>query len=251
MRHCSVCKKLQIVPGDIKDYRRLARYHYRDDRPGPFAAIFALRPTGSLRGALGTKAVGVIVYTTPRPALELRNIATAGLFTGFDRYTQLALVNRSIRCICRVIIEPRFRSLGLASRLVRETMPRLNVPIVEALAVMGRVSPFLERAGMKAYEVEIPRRSVQLIEAFSTVEIEQAQLIDAQKVQHRLQQLPAPRAEFIEDQIKCFLQAYSGRRDMAPGPERTRYILSKLTDRPVYYIWFNPNLMPTINDKQD
>ncbi len=262
MQDCSVCNKLQIVPGDIEDYKQLAHYHYRDERPAPFTAIFALRPTGRLRGALGTKAVGVIVYTTPRPALELRNIATGGLFTGFDRYTQLGLVNKNIRFISRVIIEPRFRSLGLASRLVRETMPRLNVPIVEALAVMGRVSPFLERAGMKAYQAEIPRRCVQLIEAFSTVGIEQTQLIDAQEVQHRLQQLPTRQAKFMEDETKRFLQAYSGRRDMAPGPERTRYILSKLTDRPVYYIWFNPRLavagtatsnpdQKLDNDKQD
>jgi len=251
MRDCSVCKKLHIVPGDIKDYRQLAHYHYRDNRPGPFTAIFALRATGGLLGALGTKVVGVIVFTTPRPALELRNIATDGLFTGFDRYTQLALVNKNIRCISRVIIEPRFRSLGLASRLVRETMPRLKVPIVEALAVMGLVNPFFERAGMKAYQAETPARCAQLMEALSTVGIEQAELIDAEKVQHELQQLPTPQAEFVEDQMRCFLQAYSGRRDMRPGLERTRYILSKLTDRPVYYIWFNPNLIPTINDKQD
>ncbi len=176
----------------------------------------------------------------PSPALELRNTATAGLFTGLDRSTQLALVNKNIRCISRVIIEPRFRSLGLASRLVSETMPKVDVPIVETLAVMGLVNPFFERAGMHPFTAPLPRRCTELIEAFSLVGIEQHQLIDPAYVQRQMGELAWPKADFIESRIRRFLQSYRGRRDMAPGLERTRYILSKLTDRPVYYIWFNP-----------
>ena len=253
MRNCSVCKKLEIVPGTVADYQALAHYHYRDSHLGPFKAIFALK-------LCGTRTVGVIVYTMPIPGLELRNIATDNLFVGFDRSTQLALINKNIRCISRVIIEPRFRSLGLASRLVRETMPKMNTPIIEAMAVMGIVNPFFERAGMKAYTAKMPVRCAQLIEAFSTVGIEKKELIDPQEVQRNLERLavvaattdnPSPcrrrlnrQAEFIEHQIKRFLQSYGKRRNMPAGLERTRYILSKLTERPVYYIWFNPYLAP-------
>lgn len=247
MQNCSVCKKLQVVPGDIEDYKQLAHYHYRDKKLGPFTAIFAIRPTGALLGASGIKTVGVIVYRMPSPALELRNIATAGIFTGFDRKSQLALVNKNIRCISRVVIEPRFRSLGLASRLVRETMPQVEVPIVEALAVMGLVNPFFEKAGMQPYTAPLPARCAELIEAFSLVGIEQRQLIDPAYVHRRLNELAWPKADFIESRIRRFLQGYGRRRDMAPGLERTRYVLSKLTDRPVYYIWFNPVLNLPIN----
>lgn len=223
------------MPGKVDDYKVLADYHYRDSRLGPYAAIFALK------GDFGRTA-GVIVYTMPAPALELRNIATDNMFIGLDRSTQLALVNKNIRCISRVIIEPRFRSLGLASQLVRETMPQMQTPIIEAMAVMGLVNPFFERAGMKAYAAKMPVRSAQLIEAFSMLGIEKKELIDAQEVQRKLDRLPAPDAEFIELQIKRFLQSYGKRRNMPAGLERTRYILTKLTERPVYYIWFNPYL---------
>jgi len=239
MRDCSVCKKLQIVKGCVDDYKVLADYHYRDSRLGPYAAIFALK------GDFG-RTVGVIVYTMPAPALELRNIATGNMFAGLDRSTQLALVNKNIRCISRVIIEPRFRSLGLASRLVRETMPQMQVPIIEAMAVMGLVNPFFERAGMKAFTAKIPVRCAQLIEAFSMLGIEKKELIDAKHAQRKLDRLPAPDAEFIELQIKRFLQSYGKRQNMSAGIERTRYILSKLTERPVYYIWFNPYLAPSL-----
>ena len=240
MPSCSVCKKLRIVPGSRADYEELAHYHYRDNRLGPFVAIFALKPAAGTD--LDRQAVGVIVYRMPTPAAELRNVATGDLFTGFDRATQLAILNRNVRCISRVIIEPRFRTLGLASRLVRETMPKMNVPIVEAMAVMGLVNPFFEKAGMKAFTAKMPARCVRLIEAFSMVGVEEQVLIDPQKVQTRLDRLPGAKAEFIELETKRFLQSYGNHRYSDAGLERTRYVLSKLTLRPVYYIWFNPKL---------
>ncbi|MFB0524318.1 MAG: hypothetical protein ACETVZ_02175 [Phycisphaerae bacterium] len=240
MQICSVCKRLQIVPGCLDDYKRLAHYHYRDSQPGPATAIFALKGDSRLAGALHTKTVGVIVYSTPSPRLQLRQVATDNFFVGFDTSTQLALINKNIRCISRVIIEPRFRGLGLASRLVRETMPEMNVPIIEAIAVMGLVNPFFERAGMKAYRAKPSASSVRLIEAFNLVGIENAELMDAYKVQRKLDRLAAPKAGFIELEIRRFLKSHGRRRDMQAGLKRTRYVLSKLTSRPIYYIWFNP-----------
>ncbi len=237
MKECSVCRKVQIVPGCFDDYKQLAHYHYRDSRLGPFERIFALKPRG---GTLHTKAVGIIVYSMPVPGLELRNVATDNFFVGFDRSTQLALINKNIRCISRVVIEPRFRGLGLASRLVRQTMPKMNVPIIEAMAVMGIINPFFEKAGMRAYTAKLPARCVQLVEAFSMVGIEDPELIDPEKVQRKLAGLGDAQAEFIERQIKCFLQSYGGHRNDQPALKRTRYILSKLTAKPVYYIWFDP-----------
>jgi len=234
MRSCSITRKLRIVRGSLEDYKQLSHYHYRDSRLTAYAALFALR--------FADETIGVIVYTMPSPGLELRNIATGNLFGGFDRATQLALVNKNIRCVGRVIIEPRFRGLGLASRLVHETMPEMGVPVIEAMAVMGLINPFFERAGMSAYRAKMPVRCVQLTEALSAVGIEKEELIDPQKVQHKLEKLEQHAAEFIELQIRSFLQSYGKRRNMPPGLERTRFVLSKLTFRPVYYVWFNPKI---------
>jgi len=240
MKKCSVCKKVQIVSGCLDDYRRLAHYHYRDSRPGPFERIFVLR--NEAVGPTRQKNIGVIVYSMPSPRLELRGKVTDNFFGGFDRNTQLELINRNIRCISRVIIAPRFRGLGLASRLVRQTMPKMNVPIIEAMAVMGQVNPFLEKAGMIPYASKLPKRFVQLIEALSMIGIEDKDLIDPEKVQEKLARLTRAEAEFIDCEIKRFLKGYGRRRNMPPGPERTRYILSRLTARAVYYIWLNETI---------
>lgn len=240
MKQCSVCKKVQIVPGGLDDYMQLAHYHYRDSRPGPFEQIFVLRNESA--GLARKKTIGVIVYSMPSPRLELRGTATDNFFSGFDRNTQLELINRNIRCISRVIIAPRFRGLSLASRLVRQTMPKMNVPIIEAMAVMGQVNPFLEKAGMIPYASKLPKRFAQLIEALGMIGIEDKDLIDPQKVQRRLSRLNDEKNEFIDLEIKRFLKGYGSRRNMHSGPERTKYILSRLTSRPVYYIWFNESI---------
>src|SRR4030042_2075090 len=108
MSSCSVCENLQIVPGCLDDYKRLARYHYRGSHPGPASAIFVLSHPG------GKTPVGIIVYSNAPAVLELRNIATGRVFAGLDRSTQLELINANIRRVSRVVIEPRFRGLGLA-----------------------------------------------------------------------------------------------------------------------------------------
>jgi hypothetical protein len=189
---------------------------------------------------------GVIVYAMPAAGCQMRNEAIPFL-SGLDRTTRLKLINANIRTISRVIIEPRFRSLGLASRLVSETMPLMNVPFIEALAVMGQVNPFFEKAGMTRIDTPPSASVARLIEAFAAVGIDERDLIDPAIVQQKLQILNnvfTQRSEvlWIESEIHRFLQCYGKRRLMPPGLERTKFILSKLTNRPVYYFWKNPNV---------
>ncbi len=241
-RRCTITRDLRIVPAGLETYRKLARFHYRDGRLGPFKAIYAMEDSHPLRSRF-KDVIGVIVYSMPAPCLELRNAATGGYFTGLGgRANRLQMVNENIRCISRVIIEPRYRGLGLASRLVRETMLKLNVPIIEALAVMGRFNPFFEKAGMKAYTDVIPSRCVQMAEALSLLGIEGSMLLDAEAVERKLKKLGRQQTEFFERQVKLFLQCYGKRRLMPPGPDRSGFVLSKLAFRPVYYIWFNPKM---------
>ena len=242
MRDCSIVRRLEIVEGVLSDYKRLAYLHYRGGRFGAFERVYAIRPKRKLSGGFGIETVGVIVYTLPSPGCELRNVAMGGVFCGFDRSTRVSLINANIRCIGRIIVEPRFRGLGLASWLVRETMPKMGRVVIEALAVMGAVNPFFEKAGMKAYVGKMQARCVQLLEAFSLLGIEEEDLIDARRVEEKVGRLGRRQKRFIEGQIGEFVQSYGKRRHMASGGERLRFVLGKLTDRPVYYVWFNPEM---------
>jgi hypothetical protein len=244
MMECSLVKNLEIVEGGMEDYRRLSVYHYRDCGCGPYVAIYAMKAVGRLAGRMGKMPAGVIVYTMPVPGIELRNVALGGILTGLDRKSRLLFINKNIRTISRVIIEPRFRSLGLAVRLVRETAEKIDVPIIEALAVMGRVNNFFEKAGLTAYDGPVSAcggpaaglRRMQLVEAFEFVGIGGNDLIDVEAVQRKMDSLSKDAAEFIDYQMRSFLQCYGKRRNMQAGFERTRFVLSRLTERPIYYI---------------
>lgn len=236
MKACTITQNLKIVKGTRADYESLSHYHYRENHVGPYAAIYALK--GEFRTAERLQTVGVIVYAMPAMGCSARSAVIRAL-AGLDRRTRLKIINKNIRTISRVIVEPRFRSLGLAVRLVSETMPLMDVAFVEALAVMGRVNPFFEKAGLTRYDAPPSADCVRLKSAFGTVGIDERDLIDPRLVQQKLNKLNQPECDFIESEIARFLQRFGRRRLMRPGIERTRFVTGKLADPPVYYLWKN------------
>ncbi len=240
MLKCSLSKKIQIVEGCYEDYKKLSKYHYRNEKTGPFTNIFVLKP--KQHSYLDAKIIGVIVYAMPNPCLELRNIATNNFFTGLDRSTQIALLNKTVRRISRLIIEPRFRGLGLAAQLVRETMPLLNIPIIEASGVMCMVNPFLEKAGMEAYRAPLKASTIRMAEALKSIAIEESLFIDSMQVHQKIESLAVKERKFIEREFRVFLKSFGNKRYSMTSPERTRFVLTRLTERPAYYIWFNRSI---------
>jgi GNAT superfamily N-acetyltransferase len=96
--------------------------------------------------------VAVAVLSYPVPS-SLGRRAALGI-TG-SRADELRFANRQVRTISRVIVHPQFRSLGLATRLVRCICAQCDTRYVEAMAVMGRAHPLFERGGMR--RVDPPR----------------------------------------------------------------------------------------------
>ena len=235
---CSVTRNIEITNGTLDDYKQLAKYHYRSSKLRCFAAIFKM----TARFGNRKFPVGVIVYSMPTAGLELRNVALGNIFSGFDRATQMALINKNIRRISRVIIEPKFRCLGLASRLVRETLPLLQTPVIEALAVMGEVNPFFEKAGMTRFEAKTPARCVQMLEAFDAVGIGKDELVNAAQLHKKIECLPQQKKIFTARQIQQFLLSYGRNRNLQNGKEQAAFVISKLGTRPVYYVWLNEKI---------
>lgn len=64
-------------------------------------------------------------------------------------------INARVRCISRVVVDPRFRGIGLSSELVRRYLREAMTDRTESLAAMGAACPFLVAAGMK--QIELPR----------------------------------------------------------------------------------------------
>jgi GNAT superfamily N-acetyltransferase len=237
-RRCSIVETLEIVEADIEAYNSLKAFHYRGDAMGPYKKIFAVKDRRKRKAGYFGEFVGVIIYGMPSVNQQLRNIATGNRyrFAG-DKRASLDAINRDIRCITRVIIEPRFRGLGVASWLVRETLTRADVPIVEAVAVMGSVNPFFEKAGMQKFEAPLQQRCVRIQQALSMVGLEGNILLDPHEVNKRIENMNTLMQSFILVEMQKFLQAYGSGARIREGIDRTKYVLSRLTARPAYYFW--------------
>jgi ABC-type lipoprotein export system ATPase subunit/GNAT superfamily N-acetyltransferase len=145
-KECSLMREMRVVEGSFGDYKRLSVFHYRSSRCPPPRKIFALKR--------GDELCGVIVYSFPSPIAFGRSRVWKG---DFQR------LQREVSCISRVVVHPKYRSMGLGVMLVRETLGRVGTCCVESLAVMAKYNPFFERAGMQRVAESKP--SVSLLRA--------------------------------------------------------------------------------------
>ncbi|MEM3011543.1 MAG: ATP-binding cassette domain-containing protein [Candidatus Bathyarchaeia archaeon] len=143
--NCSLTKLMHIQEGTITDYRKLSQYHYRQSThlPPP-RKIFTIRRNDT------KELVGIIVYSYPTPQCFGRKKAVPKL-----RLT-LQQLNKNFSLISRVILHPKYRTIGLGAKLVKETLPKAGTPYVEAVAVMAKYNPFFEKAGMKKITIQKP-----------------------------------------------------------------------------------------------
>jgi ribosomal protein S18 acetylase RimI-like enzyme len=106
--------QLRLTSGTPQHYRALERFHYRSKSPATWAGVWVVhyQENGSPSRVV---AVAVLSYPTVNSTARDRALKIAH----WPARWKLAFVNRHVRTISRVIVHPQFRSLGLASRLVR------------------------------------------------------------------------------------------------------------------------------------
>jgi ABC-type transport system involved in cytochrome c biogenesis ATPase subunit/N-acetylglutamate synthase-like GNAT family acetyltransferase len=132
-KECSIVQEIYIEEGSLDDYKKLAGFHYRGSRIVAPQKIFVLKRREEL--------VGVIVYRYPP-------VRTYGRTKALGRALSIDELNKKVTSISRVIVHPKYRTIGLGVKLVSETLPLAERPYVETTAVMARYNPFFEKAGM-------------------------------------------------------------------------------------------------------
>lgn len=233
---------LEIVPGTIADFHILERYHYQTDSINPTTQIYKIRGIDSTQDAFPDP-MAVIVYRQPLPDLHARNIATKGYFQQAPtRSGRLRIINKKILYIARLIVDPRFRKLGLATWLLSDTLQRQTVPIVETLTPIDFTNKIFQRAGFKLYHTPAPPWYQRFEDVLTGLGVNKLNLHHAFLIQNRIAGLSSDQYDFVDEEIRLFLNHFRHRRDMPAGLRRTKYFLSKLPFPQAYLIWPNPRV---------
>lgn len=150
---------IECEPGSRADYDALSPLHYRAGPPATVDRI--IKATDYEHGVLA----GVLVTSRPTLNGAWRRIAWGDRFATGDRSRDAREINAHLRTISRVVVDPRFRGLGVGTGLVRCYLDTPATPCTEALTAMGDVCPFFERAGMKPISMPMQRRHATLMRA--------------------------------------------------------------------------------------
>ena len=151
-KECALMKEMQIAEGTTEDWRKLAVFHYRSHKIAAPRKIFSLKR--------GDELCGVIVYCYPPPTAFGRGLVLPKM--------SMRELNEKLSIISRVVVHPKYRTIGLGAKLVKETLPLAGTPHVEMPAVMAKYNPFAEKAGMrKIAEQPPPKEAVKIAETLN------------------------------------------------------------------------------------
>lgn len=251
--------RLRLCRGCMADYRALAGHHYRAGRPATVTRVIVVRDVGESvvgrfrgLGAASTQAsagawgeeggegtlVGVLVESMPRLSCVLREVALGGRYGFLPDGERAKVLNEEVRCISRVVVEPRYRGLGVAVRLVKHALATATTPVTEAIAAMGHVSPFFERAGMTAYRRPAHAFDARLGAALNVVGMSLEDLVVMERARRRIEALPGAERDWLLHELRRWYRQTLGRhRGYETDPwVQLRAARERLGMEPVYYV---------------
>jgi ABC-type ATPase with predicted acetyltransferase domain len=150
---CSLIREMTIEAGTKEDWQKLSGFHYRGHKVAVPRKIFRL--------VRGDELCGVIVYSYPPPACYGRRLVLPRM--------SIQELNKQLSIINRVVIHPKYRTIGLGAKLIRESIPFVGTQYVEMIAVMAKYSPFAEKAGMQKV---VEQQAVESVSAVSKTLLE-------------------------------------------------------------------------------
>lgn len=235
---------LEIVPATAADYKLLALYHYKKEKPAPPEQLYKIRGVKKAKDSFPDP-LGIILYSMPIINLHGRTTATSGYFRKpRTEIGKLRLVNQKIRYISRIIIDPRFHKIGLGTWLLKDTLERQTVPIVETLTPIDFTNKIFQKQGFKLYHSPAPEWYKRFTDALEHVRVKLDSTFCPPAVHFRIQNLRSRQKGFIEKEILLFVSHFHHRKGMKKSLNRTVFFCSKLPYPQAYLIWHNPRVPP-------
>lgn len=207
--------RIIIRPARSDEYAHLAGLHYR---AGPPAT--RVRTLGAYDRASG-QAVGVLVVSMPVLNASWREAAWPGRYLCADKRESARRINRELRAISRVIVDPRWRGVGIACALVRAYLCTPLSEKTEAVAAMGGCCRFFRGAGMREFIVPPSGADTRLRGFLAAHGIAEWTLADPVHL------LPTVRCGTeLEREVRRWSAASRGRRARCNGPVEELLVLA-------------------------
>lgn len=242
-----VADALCFERGNLCDYKQLSRFHYKGGPPGAVTTVYRVVHTAPtvVGRYLGrdetTRVVGVLLRSLPHLGCLLRDVATHGRYRGVGQRASAAMLNREFRTISRVVVDPQWRGLGLAVRLVRHALNEPETRFTEALAAMGQVNPFFQRAGMTRYDRPHRPEHARLLDALDHLDIKPEHLASVSRVDDQLHlRAKSEQIWFRAELIRWHRSAFRTPRreiDIMTQQDLLRAARDHLLVNPVYYLY--------------
>ena len=237
----SFASGIRIGEGSSADWEYFSQFHYKSHNLGAVDRIFVM--------ALGEEPIGIVVYAYPATQNRLRNLITGRRYCGgVTASARRRLLNSELRVVQRIVIDPRFRGLGFASELLRETAPLVGVRFIECLAVMGGHSRFLENAGfIRVGMCTLPRSGRILLGTLKSLGLDAETLHSPEALLEKL----GPIVKGNRTLLQALVSWWSERSEVKGSPHRgrkitpelvlenlpyiTRFLAKDITSRPYYF----------------
>jgi N-acetylglutamate synthase-like GNAT family acetyltransferase len=186
-------------------------------------------------------------------------LAVTGRRKAVGKKLTIQEINRDIIRISRVVIHPKYRTIGLRAKIVAETLPQAGKPYVETIAVMAKYNPFFEKAGMTKIAETTPNPNIlKVVEKLRKFDFNPVFLTSEKANLNKLQNMKEKQVEGVITVIKevtgiyrkrltgarqAFLnkQEYGALVDAADTAKLAKMIriLGFLTQTKVYLFWKN------------
>ena len=236
---CTLLSDLKIEECKHGELKELEKFHYRGSNPGIVRKCF--------KAIIGNELAAGIVFVFPHFALKGRNIAFPE-FRGKTTTKRIRMINEKISRISRVVVHPKFRSIGLGAEIVRKTLPLAPTEIVETMAVMARYNKFFESAGMIPVQLEEDRNFMNAVKNLESHTKLRRELLASKSLNRKILSRMNPKQ--LELAIKFalgFCVASKFRRtELVPkvhsgDTQALAEALSLVRGNPLYLYWRNPD----------
>lgn len=239
-KHKIQFKDFEIIPGTLKDVWSLSKYHYQPKITAPICYIRKIVGRGRNR-SIFPDPIAIDVHKMPIERLRLRNIATNNYFLGdVSRSERAKLVCKNIRYACRIIVDPRFRQLGLAKWLIACDLDEQTVPIVETLTPIDYTNHMLTDLGFKIYYQPTPERYLRIYNAIAELGLHLHHSLLPTTLKQRIDCLDNPLHDKIIYELNRMLSQLRHKKTFTGHIDQYKYILGKFPYPQAYLIWFNP-----------